>query len=92
MEKLIPYSIHLRPDIYERIKQAAGERKASAIIRSALEMYLEQEDSYNAGYKDGIRNSIKEIHNIHLCNHIRWQEESMAQMIDRILQESINDQ
>jgi uncharacterized membrane protein YgcG len=90
MEKLIPYSIHLQPDIYDRIKAAAGERKASTIIRNALNMYLRNEDAYKAGYQDGIKTSIQEVQNIPLCNHIRWQEESMADMISRILEESLD--
>jgi metal-responsive CopG/Arc/MetJ family transcriptional regulator len=88
MEKLIPYSIHLRPDIYEKIKAAAGERKASELIRNAITMYLEEEEPYEAGYKAGFRMAIEEVKNIPLLNHIRWQEESMADMTARILEES----
>ena len=41
MEKrLIPYSVHLPEPIYAKLKKAAGERKASALVRDAITMMI----------------------------------------------------
>jgi hypothetical protein len=90
MEKLIPYSIHLQPDIYEKVKKLAGDRKASVTIRNAINAYVRNEDAHKAGFRAGILHAMEEVKNIPLANHIRWQDESMAQMICRVLEESVD--
>jgi predicted DNA-binding protein len=39
--KLIPYSVYLPPEYYERIKEAAQHRQASALVRDAIVMMLD---------------------------------------------------
>jgi len=69
MEKrLIPYSIHLREDIYLKLKQAAKSRKATALVRDAITMIIEGDDSFNGGYNKAIR----DVSN--LINHDQWCE------------------
>jgi predicted transcriptional regulator len=90
MEKLIPYSIHLQPDIYEKVKKLAGERKASVTIRNAINAYVRNEDAHKAGFRAGLLHAIEEIRSTPLANHIKWQDESMADMMTRILEESFD--
>ena len=59
-KRLIPYSVHLREDIYNKLKAAAGERKASGIVRDAITMIIEGDDAFNAGYNKAIRDAIKD--------------------------------
>jgi hypothetical protein len=57
MEKrrLIPYSVHLREDIYDELKLAAGERKAAGLVRDAITMIIEGDDAYTSGYNKGLQ-------------------------------------
>lgn len=57
-KRLIPYSVHLREDIYHKLKEAAEGRKASGMVRDAITMYLEGGDAFAAGYDKGIREAI----------------------------------
>ena len=62
MEKrLIPYSVHLREDIYTKLKEAAGSRKASALVRDAITMIIEGDDAFNAGFNKGLREAMKVV-------------------------------
>ena len=57
-KRLIPYSVHLREDIYNKLKEAAGGRKASAMVRDAITMFLEGKDAFGSGYDKGIREAM----------------------------------
>lgn len=57
-QQLIPYSVHLRPDIHAKIKAAAGERKAASIVRNAITSFLEGGSAYENGRKQGILEAI----------------------------------
>jgi predicted DNA-binding protein len=83
MEKLIPYSIHLKPETYERIKEAAGDRKAAAVIRGALELYFSNSKVYDKAYDDGVLDAMKEVEMLPLANSLQWQGETLAQVINR---------
>jgi hypothetical protein len=55
MEKrLIPYSVHLPEPIYAKLKKAAGERKASALVRDAITMMIDGSDAYTSGYNKAL--------------------------------------
>jgi hypothetical protein len=60
-KRLIPYSVHLREDIYTKLKAAAGERKASALVRDAITMIIEGDDAYTSGYNKALLDAIKVI-------------------------------
>ena len=83
--RLIPYSVHLRKDIYDKLKLAAGERKASSLVRDAITLIVEGDDEFNGGYNKGIRDAMSLVENdsianrlsiddttvsIHLCNQL----------------------
>jgi hypothetical protein len=61
--KLIPYSVHLRPDIFTKLKKAAGERKASSLVRDAITMIIEGDDAYTSGFNKGLTEAISIIEN-----------------------------
>lgn len=67
-KRLIPYSVHLREDIYNALKAAAGERKASALVRDAITMIIEGDDEFTGGYNKGIQDAIKVIANNHMVS------------------------
>ena len=63
MKKLIPYSVYLPVEYHDKIKELAYERKASSTIRDAIQMILDGNDSYKAGYSKAIKDCIKIIDN-----------------------------
>lgn len=58
-KRLIPYSVHLPEDIHAKLKEAAGQRKASAMVRDAIIMLINETSSYSSGYNKGLRDAIK---------------------------------
>ena len=83
--RLVPYSVHLKREVYDKLKLAAGQRKASALVRDAINMIVEGDDEFNGGYKKGIRDAMNLIENdliasrlsiddttvsLHLCNQL----------------------
>lgn len=60
-KRLIPYSVHLREDIYNQLKDAAKGRKASGIVRDAITMIIEGDDAFNAGFNKGLREAMKVV-------------------------------
>jgi len=60
-KRLIPYSVHLREDIYHQLKDAAKGRKASGIVRDAITMIIEGDDAFNAGFNKGLREAMKVV-------------------------------
>ena len=59
--RLIPYSVHLPEDIYKKLKAAAGERKASALVRDAISLILDGGDAYAHGYNKGLADALDVI-------------------------------
>ena len=60
-KRLIPYSVHLPDDIYAKLKAAAGERKASAMVRDAITMIVSGTTPFNSGYNKGLKDASKVI-------------------------------
>jgi hypothetical protein len=69
-KRLIPYSVHLPEDVYLKLKEAAGNRKASALVRDAITLIVEDDDEFNGGYNKGVRDAIRMIHQNELCKAI----------------------
>jgi hypothetical protein len=57
--KLIPYSVYLPEDYYDKIREHAKNRKASSLVRDAICMILDGDDSFRAGYNKAIKDAIK---------------------------------
>jgi hypothetical protein len=84
-KRLIPYSVHLREDIYLKVKEAAKDRKATALVRDAITMMIEGNDEFNAGYNKAIRDVISAIHEDNYCNLIGLKEVTLAEYIEELL-------
>jgi predicted RND superfamily exporter protein len=76
--RLVPYSVHLRKDIYDKLKIAAGERKASALVRDAITMLVEGDDAFNSGYNKGIRDAIEELYEDEAASRVSFDDETIA--------------
>jgi hypothetical protein len=60
--KLIPYSVFLPEDQHAQIKELAKTRKASGMIRDAVDMMLKGTDLYNSGYNKAINDAAKIVY------------------------------
>jgi len=60
-KRLIPYSVHLREDIYIALKLAAKQRKATSMVRDAITMIIEGTGPFESGYKKGVRDAIQAV-------------------------------
>lgn len=90
MEKrLIPYSVHLPEDVFNLIKQAAGERKASSMVREAIVSFVSKRDLFDKGYQAGIQAAIKKIGNNKLANSLSYDNVSVAEVLSNDLQKLI---
>jgi hypothetical protein len=61
-KKLVPYSVYLPVDHYNKLKAAAKTRKASELIRDAIGMILDGQDLFNSGYNKGLEDAAKVIY------------------------------
>lgn len=90
MEKrLIPYSVHLPEDIYKQLKAAAGERKASALVRDAITLIVSGDDEFNGGYNMGIKEAISAVQKNELMKSIAYNGDSLADLVSAELEEYI---
>lgn len=64
-KKLIPYSVYLPKDYHDKLKEVAKDRKASALIRDAIQMILDGGDAYRGGYNKGVRDAAQIVYE---CN------------------------
>lgn len=77
-KRLIPYSVHLREDIYLKLKDAAKGRKATALVRDAITMMLEGDEAFSGGYNKAIRDMIGIIQEDHWSSVIGVQGTTIA--------------
>jgi metal-responsive CopG/Arc/MetJ family transcriptional regulator len=61
-KKLIPYSVYIPEDLYQKLKLLAKERKASMLIRDAISMALDGNDAYTSGYNKAIKDAAKVVY------------------------------
>ena len=61
--KLIPYSVYLPSDLHKKLKSLAKDRKASELIRNAIQMIIDGNTAYNSGYNKALKDVIKVINN-----------------------------
>ena len=80
-KRMIPYSVHLPEEIYNKMKSAAVDRKASAMVRDAIIMLIEGNDTYNSGYQKGIRDSVDIIRNNEGARTISYGNKTIADSI-----------
>ncbi len=85
-KRLIPYSVHLPEDVYKKLKAAAGERKASSLVRDAITLILEGDDEFNGGYNKALRDVISMINDDKWCSNVGVNGESFAAYIHKLLE------
>jgi hypothetical protein len=61
-KKLVPYSVYLPVEQFDRLKLAAKDRKASSIVRDAIAMILDGSDLFTSGYNKGIKDAAKVVY------------------------------
>lgn len=59
--KLVPFSCYLPAEYHAKLKQAAGSRKASAMLRDAIQLLFDQQDTYKSGYNKGIKDATQVV-------------------------------
>lgn len=76
--RMIPYSVHLREDVYLKLKEVAKGRKAASLVRDAVTMIIEGDDTFNGGYNKAIRDVISMIQEDSWAKTIGIHDESLA--------------
>jgi hypothetical protein len=61
-KKLVPYSVYLPVEQFNKLKAAAKDRKAASIVRDAIAMILDGNDLFTSGYNKGIKDAAKIIY------------------------------
>jgi hypothetical protein len=87
--RMIPYSVHLREDVYLKLKEVAKDRKATALVRDAITMILEGDDSFNGGYNKALRDVINLIKEDPWAKTIGIYDESLAQYLTNKVEQMI---
>ena len=91
-KRLVPYSVHLREDIYLKLKEAAGQRKATALVRDAITLIVEGDDVFNGGYNKGLRDAIAVIQENERASSISIDGESIADILSKQIEAMILNQ
>jgi len=80
-KRLIPYSVHLTPEIYEKLKEMAQQRKASSIVRDAITMIINGKGEFNSGYNKAIKDAMRLVKGEEHLNTIGIHGISIAELI-----------
>lgn len=91
-KRLIPYSVHLREDIYLKLKEKAGQRKATALVRDAITLIIEGDDVFNGGYNKGLRDAIGVIQENESASSISVAGQSIADILSEQIEAMILNQ
>lgn len=81
-KRLIPYSVHLREDVYNKLKAAAKERKATALVRDAITLIVEGDDAFNGGYNKAIRDVISTMQSDEWAKTVGINGQTFAEYIE----------
>lgn len=57
-KKLIPYSVYLPAELINKLKALAKDRKASELIRNAIQMIIDGHKEYDSGYNQALKDAI----------------------------------
>lgn len=84
-KKLIPYSVHLPPEIHSKLKEAAGNRKASGLVRDAITLIVEGDDEFNGGYNKAVRDVMSLLHEDQWCTSLGIEGQSLAYYLEDLI-------
>jgi hypothetical protein len=88
-KRLVPYSVHLPQNIYKQLKAAAGQRKASGMVRDAITMIIEGDDDLNAVYNKALRDAVDVIKDDEHATIIAVGGQSISDLLARKLEDMI---
>lgn len=91
-KRLIPYSVHLPEEVHRKLKAAAGQRKASALVRDAITLIIEGDDEFNGGYNKGVRDALSIINQSELCKAISYYDDTLAKILTAHISELVINQ
>lgn len=83
--RLIPYSVHLPETIYKKIKDAAGERKASGMVREAIINFVEGSSLFDQGHNSALDAINKKVYKNKVLNSIAYDGMTVAQIVEQEL-------
>lgn len=67
-KRMIPYSVYLPADLYNKLKKAGKNRQASTIVRQAIGMILDDSDAFKTGYQEALKHAANIVAaNPHAC-------------------------
>jgi hypothetical protein len=75
-----------------KLKEAAGQRKATALVRDAITLIVEGDDVFNGGYNKGLRDAISVIKENESASSISIGGESIAELLSRQIEAMILNQ
>lgn len=87
VKRLVPYSLYLPVEIYEKLKSVAQARQASSMVRDAITMILEGNDQFTAGYKQAARDIINILEEDRTANMISYDGVKIASKIIDAIEE-----
>jgi len=77
-KRLIPYSVHLPEPLHKKLKEIAGNRKASGLVRDAITMIIEGDDAFNSGYNKAIRDVWHLLQEDYWCKALGIEGQSLS--------------
>ncbi len=60
--RLVPYSVYISQEHYEKLRELAKRRQASSLIRDAISSILDGGDVFSAGYNRGLKDAAEVIY------------------------------
>jgi bisphosphoglycerate-independent phosphoglycerate mutase (AlkP superfamily) len=81
MKKLIPYSVYLPVEYHDKIKELAKQRKASSMVRDAICMIVDGDDTFKSGYNKALKDCVKEIDACKEIEHIAVRGKYLADLL-----------
>jgi hypothetical protein len=86
-KKLIPYTVYLPEDQYNKLKKYAKERKASSVIRDAISSFLSGGDLHLTGYNKGIQDAFRAVSEVDEVKMLSIYGDPLCRILERKLED-----
>lgn len=80
-KRLVPYNVYLHAEHVAKLKELAGDRKASSMVRDAISTVLDGKEEYSAGYNRGLRECVDIINRCKEIEHIAVRGKYLADVL-----------
>lgn len=84
-DRLIPYTVYLPEEHYERIRDFAKQRKASEMVRDAICSYLDGTSKFDAGYNRALKDAARKVKTDGEMKSIAINNETLSQKVAALL-------